>query len=351
MGDDGGKDVHEGIGDIIVALDKYYPKMAEVVRGQYGANADAELGLAEKYSPGFAKVQYDTLSKWGDKLASLGRGYSRDEQLGAANTEADIAEGPGRRLANMELELAKQDDPEYFEQRAATSKDLNRLRTLVDPERLTNGETEEVSRGLGRSAYGVASPATSWKGAMAFGDRLAKKRDEYGRIIDRATTAMPGMKSGLDGFKSATQRTTSPNFGLANYTGLQQPGITQSNNIFGQFMQPANAAMQINMNKQASDWDKYNQGLSAVGNTIGTVAKVAAMVGGMCWVARAVYGETDGKWLIFRTWLMNQAPDWFQKLYMTYGERFAVYVKRYPWLKKIVKYFMDKVVNSYVYAY
>ena len=68
-------------------------------------------------------------------------------------------------------------------------------------------------------------------------------------------------------------------------------------------------------------------------------------------MARAVYGETDERWLHFRTWLMNQAPDWFQKLYMTYGERFAVYVKRYPWLKKIVKYFMDKVVNSYVYAY
>jgi hypothetical protein len=39
-----------------------------------------------------------------------------------------------------------------------------------------------------------------------------------------------------------------------------------------------------------------------------------------CWVARAAFGETDIRWMIFRAWLLEDAPVWFRRLYIRYGE-------------------------------
>jgi len=39
-----------------------------------------------------------------------------------------------------------------------------------------------------------------------------------------------------------------------------------------------------------------------------------------CWVARAAFGESDFRWMIFRGWLMEDAPAWFRALYLRHGE-------------------------------
>jgi hypothetical protein len=39
-----------------------------------------------------------------------------------------------------------------------------------------------------------------------------------------------------------------------------------------------------------------------------------------CWVARAAFGEADFRWMIFRAWLMENAPGWFRSLYLRHGE-------------------------------
>ena len=38
-----------------------------------------------------------------------------------------------------------------------------------------------------------------------------------------------------------------------------------------------------------------------------------------CWVARAVYGEDNPRWMLFRVWLMANAPAWFRGLYLRHG--------------------------------
>ena len=35
-----------------------------------------------------------------------------------------------------------------------------------------------------------------------------------------------------------------------------------------------------------------------------------------CWVAREVYGKDDPRWLMFRAWLLGDAPAWFRGLYL-----------------------------------
>ena len=68
---------------------------------------------------------------------------------------------------------------------------------------------------------------------------------------------------------------------------------------------------------------------------------------GVCWVAREVYGVANPAWLVFRQWLLNDAPQWLLSLYMTYGERFAEWIHDKPRLKAVIKYFMDQITGNY----
>lgn len=70
-----------------------------------------------------------------------------------------------------------------------------------------------------------------------------------------------------------------------------------------------------------------------------------SIIGGfICWVAREVYGQGNPKWVLFRSWLLEDAPLWFVKLYMKHGERFAEFISNKPWLKAIIRQWMDKKI-------
>lgn len=69
---------------------------------------------------------------------------------------------------------------------------------------------------------------------------------------------------------------------------------------------------------------------------------------GFCWVAREVYGEHDIRWLIFRQWLLTEAPDVVSYLYGKYGKYVAKFIHNKSYMKKLLKYFMDKIINRYL---
>jgi len=52
-----------------------------------------------------------------------------------------------------------------------------------------------------------------------------------------------------------------------------------------------------------------------------------------CWVARAVFGESNPKWVQCRHWILNHAPSWFRKFYLKHGEAIAKVVERSKILK------------------
>jgi hypothetical protein len=81
--------------------------------------------------------------------------------------------------------------------------------------------------------------------------------------------------------------------------------------------------------------------MSGAGSLMSGGAKLASKT---CWVARAVYGEQNPQWLLFREWLLNDAPKWLLNTYVAYGERVAEYIKDKPAIKRIIKFFMDKVI-------
>jgi len=65
-----------------------------------------------------------------------------------------------------------------------------------------------------------------------------------------------------------------------------------------------------------------------------------------CWVAREVYGEDNPKWLMFRHWTLNHAPESFRNWYLNNGEAFAEWLKANAWAKPAIRAFMDSRINS-----
>ena len=87
------------------------------------------------------------------------------------------------------------------------------------------------------------------------------------------------------------------------------------------------------------------------GSLLGGLGALAGGLGGSggllaaCWVARAVYGVQNPRWLIFREWMLHESPAWFRALYLKHGEKFAEWIANKPLLKRMIRAAMDVVVD------
>jgi hypothetical protein len=66
----------------------------------------------------------------------------------------------------------------------------------------------------------------------------------------------------------------------------------------------------------------------------------------MCWVAREVYGPTDPRWLLFRAWLLADAPSWLVDLSARHGETAAAWIHDKPAVKAALRVLMDSAIAS-----
>jgi hypothetical protein len=69
---------------------------------------------------------------------------------------------------------------------------------------------------------------------------------------------------------------------------------------------------------------------------------------GGCWVARAAFGETDIRWMIFRAWLFDDAPAWFRSLYIRHGELVGAWLSRRDGARCVVRAAMMLAINRKV---
>jgi hypothetical protein len=67
-----------------------------------------------------------------------------------------------------------------------------------------------------------------------------------------------------------------------------------------------------------------------------------------CWVARAAFGETDIRWMIFRAWLLDDAPAWFRSLYIRHGELVGAWLSRRDGARRVVRAAMMFAINHKV---
>ena len=228
----------ESVQEIIQAISAYFPEAAKSIRSQYDPQASAEVGIAKKYTPELGKLATETLGTTGRDMSKIGRELSAQEQLDAAQTEADIMGGSGQKTAAAAVEAQKLADPEYFKQREALMKHLDTAFNAMgdSPTEMSKGELEQIGRGLGRTNWSVGSPMGTISNAMTFGDAASKRRGEYNNLINLQSSAMPQLKSGLNMPAIASSRTVLPNFGQQNYTGIQMPGVNNANTLGSSFM-------------------------------------------------------------------------------------------------------------------
>jgi hypothetical protein len=69
--------------------------------------------------------------------------------------------------------------------------------------------------------------------------------------------------------------------------------------------------------------------------------------GGFCWVAREVYGADDPRWLVFRAWMLTEAPAWLREAYADHGEDFAAWIHDKPVAKAAVRALMEAAIAGY----
>lgn len=76
----------------------------------------------------------------------------------------------------------------------------------------------------------------------------------------------------------------------------------------------------------------------------------------MCWVAREILGEHETatvadvavpKWILFRQWLIENAPDWVIRLYRKHGAAAAKWLHRHPVIKRaLLPWFEGRVCDQ-----
>jgi hypothetical protein len=151
------------------------------------------------------------------------------------------------------------------------------------------------------------------------------------------------------------------------FNAQQQNSATQNQNqlaqVLSQYMNPSQTG-QANNNAQALQLLSLLRGEDTLGANLSSGSQTAAIgptilqaLGGaaggaamaaMCWVAREVFGTESGEWLLFREWMVLYAPEWFVKLYLAKGEKFAAYIKDKPKLKALIRFWMKGKVNKVV---
>ncbi len=72
---------------------------------------------------------------------------------------------------------------------------------------------------------------------------------------------------------------------------------------------------------------------------------VSGVVATPCWVARAAFGETDIRWLIFRAWLLEDAPVWFRQLYIRHGEKIGNWLEGRDAVRRMVRAMMMPAIT------
>ena len=87
-----------------------------------------------------------------------------------------------------------------------------------------------------------------------------------------------------------------------------------------------------------------------IGGALGAVGSIGGgwAQGKGCWVAREVYGEHNPAWKLFRHWMLFISPFWFRSTYLTFGERFAKFIKNKPRLKARIRVWMDTKIREVV---
>ena len=357
-------------------LQGYLPYLNQSVNQTTGDTAQANLNAAQQVSPGYQQLANQLLAQYGPQLFQTGNQLSGiNAQGNAANQQALLQGTGGQNLALMN-QYAQALNPAFYQQMGNASNSLtNLLGSSQDVSgNLTGSETRSIGQGLAQQSNQrgtLNSPSNSdiVSNAMQYGNasfqRQAQEKGILSNAIGQATSFLPQAQTGFS--PNFINSTTSPGSAPANlaagqFGGVQQQNGSQGLNLANTFLNGYNTLANTGLgaysnqmlsqaaNKGPSTLDKIQQGVGIAGGIVNVAGGIfgSSATGGLmgCWVAREVYGDSNPKWRQFRHWLFTYSPIWFRDLYLQEGKRFAKFISNKPWLKKIVKWFMDSKIKN-----
>lgn len=332
MGDER-QNVTESMGDILKAIERYYPGAIQAVNTTVGPTAQAQLAADKAVSPEYAKINQDIYSQYGPQEAATNAQIQDIMDKAASERELALAQDTGRELVGEADRAQRALDPEAYKARGEISNAITKYLGASDPT-LTEAENEAIRRGIGRTSFNPQSAIDTAGAAQQFGEKFREKTALFGDAISRVAAAIPAMQSGISGFEVATRRAVS------NPNTPRTPTATQNagNNTYdyaGNFLNTAGSIQQARMAKQKSALDSIGQGMEVGGRFIGAIGS-----GIVCWVAREVFGEDNIQWILFKEYLLLDAPKWLKNLYTRFGKSFARFISTKPLLKAVVRRLM-----------
>lgn len=229
---------------------------------QYAPEA---ISAITKTTPEIAKTQADIDTSLRDQANEL----FRSGELAAAGTEADVVRGPGAELVSAADKYQRQLDPEFYANRAVVGDAVNKYLTSYDPNRLSDTDVAEISRGINATTGPIAPSAmNAIKNAQVFGNERTKRWQNFGEAVTRASSALGGLKSGLTGFDIARTRKDNP---MPNYSGnALNAGFGFASSALGDITGAQTAAM----NKRKDTLDMVIGGTQAFSNILNGVGSV-----------------------------------------------------------------------------
>jgi hypothetical protein len=185
------------------------------------------------------------------------------------------------------------------------------------------------------------------------GDQSSVAAELLGREQVRSGLRAEARQAGSSAFGQARQLGGDPSqflFGRPAQSTQMGSGLYgQAFNLAGQQSGPQlfdpNVGINMAMQRQANQFGLLGaQAQADAARSSGLMQGLGSALGAFtlpCWVAREVYGIENPQWLMFRAWLLNDAPSWFRKLYIKHGERFAKFISNKPVLKTIIRKWMN----------
>lgn len=170
-----------------------------------------------------------------------------------------------------------------------------------------------------------------------------------------AHNALLARNYGLTSFELQKQAQSSEESWLRTASSIYQPGMFNLSSMMvtpGQqialSVEERNAKFQRDYVENQWKWyGSFGQQAVRFEDTVVQLAgDIAGAVGAACWVARECFGVGDGRWLLFRHWLLTRAPEWFRNWYLKHGERFAAWIHNKPVLKSIIRAWMESRIAT-----
>ena len=212
------------------------------------------------------------------------------------------------------------------------------------------GAQATAARAFGGSRQGVAEGVLAGEYGRMAGDIAAQQRQAgYTQALDAAMrdrAARAGYAQQLAGLGQQAFQTGQTIQQQQAQQGLLQQGMQQAlidaaRQQYGGYIGSPSAALQAPLAALGKAPSGGTTTTSSAQPGLYQGLQALALMKSLCWVAREVYGEDDPRWMEFRDWLVGHSPDWFFNAYDKYGKAVAKVVRKVPFLKSVIRPFMD----------